>query len=225
MSGRQIRASENLSNAALLARVQNLETLLGVGEVQEPGAATLTPSSMTDWSMAPGTNITFYDTAGIARVVLGELPSGDYGLQITDPNSVANEIWPVSSATYLPQLATTATSAAPITDSPEVTCWIGNSGDCLVTVSSTISQGITAELAYVTLILDGSTQPFNYVLVNGFVGTSSGVSLSSVSTSFRYSEATGGTLAPNQDHIFSLKYYVTAGTGYFWNTTIQVQPL
>ncbi|MFZ0665831.1 MAG: hypothetical protein WAM97_08740, partial [Acidimicrobiales bacterium] len=68
---------QDLSDSEILNRLQTLENLLGVGQVIEPGAATIAPSLASTWNMAPGTTQTFFDTGGIKRVRLGALPSGD----------------------------------------------------------------------------------------------------------------------------------------------------
>ena len=157
MTGRQIRASEGLSNAALLQRLSVIEDILGIGEVIEPGAATITPSSATNWSMAPGTAITFYDTAGISRVILGALPSGDYGLQVTDPTDVANEIWPVSSGFALGSNTSSNTPVSLGADSPTVDAFIGASGDAIVTCTASIYAASSPLVANVNLAIDGTS--------------------------------------------------------------------
>lgn len=169
------------------------------------------------------------DSNGINRVQLGQLPSGDYGLQIADPTGASNEVWPVSSDFTLGG-STTSETAANISDgtSPEVSCYIGASGDALVTVSAIVeAQGQTAAEALLAIDNTTTTTAEVLFLTNSSSSTTAQASCSQTVRLSQWSPGpTGGAVTPNESHTFSLKYLSTGGTYCaFSNISLNVQPL
>jgi hypothetical protein len=227
-SGRVIRSSANLANREVLARLSKAESAIGLpATAQEPGATLTNPSSQTSWTMAPGTAITFFDAAGIKRVILGALPSGDYGLQVADPSDVSNEIWPVSSGFALggSSSATSPTALSPASDSPTVECFLGASGDAIITCSASIYAATANLVANVNLAIDG-TSPTDAIIVEARLLAGVGVPGSAAIRLSDWWTALGGTMpTPSESHTFSLLYSVTTSAADFSNIGLMVQPL
>ncbi|MFZ0667160.1 MAG: hypothetical protein WAM97_15520, partial [Acidimicrobiales bacterium] len=72
---------------------------------------------------------------------------------------VTNEIWPVSSDYYgTTALSTASSTPVSLTDSPSVTCFIGASGDCLLTISAYIGLPVTGDVTgTIYSVVDGGT--------------------------------------------------------------------
>lgn len=158
---------------------------------------------------------------GLQRVSWGLLASGDYGFSVTDPNSVSNEIWPVSTEYYgSTTLTTSSTTPVSLANSPSVTCWIGASGDALLTVSAYIGvSGTSTGVVY--LKVDSGTANSYVDLSNSNTQGIAG----NVTAQRRLSQFVG-TLTPNQDHTFSLEYASLSGSlANFGAISITVQPL
>jgi hypothetical protein len=174
-----------------------------------------------DFGATYGINI--YDSNGNLRAELGLLSTGDYGLQVIDPNGVHNEVWPVSSGYYDGSLQTASPSYVPLTDSPSVSnCYIGASGDALITVSATVETAASASSGMeIALFVDGSQYPAS----NDPILSVAGSSITVPASSTRRFSLWSGTLTPNTSHTFSLKYLSNSGTVFASGVGIYVQPL
>lgn len=194
----------------LLQRLQACERALGIGN-NDP------------------TSQVFRDANGLVRLTVGNLPSGDVGLETRDPAGVRNEIWPISCAQAAGGTSSTAAGTpgnlAAGGASPTVTCYLGESGDALITVSCAISPPAGGGLGQVYFVVDGNNSNGAWLIFEAQLssGADSGASCS-ISQRLSQSNTTYfQNLTPNAEHTFSLKY---AGTSVsFGGVCITIQPL
>jgi hypothetical protein len=138
------------SGQATLARIQNVENLLGIN-----GAA----------------NALFrvLDANGMQRVRIGLLPNGDYGILFADTTGVVQELLPTYAASVA-GLVTCVTNGGLFTTGPSVTAVIGASGKALVRISGFATNSNGANNGTVQLALGGA----NYGTTNGPYLTAAG---------------------------------------------------
>ncbi len=232
-----IRGTSHPESPELLQRIQNIEAMLGItGHNAGNGPGQPNSQEITG-------NHKIRDANGILRVVVGQLPSGDYGYYTADPNGKSNEIWPTSSAYYQATLTTASATPVSLANSPTVECYIGASADALVTVAASVQTPraddpvATLNLAYA--IGGGSIQASNsaLVLAAGDNTTSVPPLNLNLSASYRLSEYFGAAFGypnseieagfgvQNTDVTFSLQYSSFTGTCGFSGISIVVLPL
>ena len=174
----------------------------------------------------------YTDGAGRRRAQVGLLPNGDYGIQVVDPTGVAREVFPVAAASTVGPLSTTSSSFVAISGSPEVSAYIGASGDALVTVSATINTPtITSPTVVggrIGLSVDGAT-PTGIWMEAGYNGGSYPSALPETewpASSAQLLSQTVGTVTPGE-HTFGLVYSNLLGSAsvFFTAIAIVVQPL
>ena len=162
-------------------------------------------------------NMTTTDNNGAVRAVVGQLNDTDYGFEVQDPNGVKQQIWPVSSDFNYSNLTTTSSTPATIAGSPSVDCYIGSSGDAVVTISGQIyNESADDATMTATLYVDGSPTD---CYISGY-----GTNYATGSQVARLLDLIG-TVTPNVDHTFSFEYQTTDGTAAFYGMGLIVQPL
>ena len=212
-----IRGTSHPESPELLQRLQNIERILGITG-QNVGNGPGVPNSQEITGQHK-----IRDANGLLRVVVGQLPSGDYGYYTADPNGVAKEIWPTSSASGLTASAGTTTSSAfgTLASSPIVEAYLGASGDAIVDISVTVVTAATSGGGEAQLYIDGVEAPLAAEIV--VVGNSLQISAACPN---RLRDI-GFLQTPNTTHTFSLQYRSTTNTisNSFSDATIVVQPL
>jgi len=159
-------------------------------------------------------NAAVRDSTNNVRVQLGLLPSGDFGLAITDPAGHSGEVWPVSANMNTATVSTTSTTPVALAGTPAVTCQIGASGDAVVTFGAFINPGTDQGLIW--LAVDGTAVGYS---ANLFGGTGT------VTRILMLSKIPSGTVTPGS-HTFSLKFQSRTGTSVtFDRPAIVVQPI
>ena len=144
-----------------------------------------------------------YDTQGNERVVVGELPNADYGLQVTDTLGNSEEILPAVEQFVAADINVTSTSY--VSDGgPSVTAVVGASGKVKVEASSFVSSNAASNGAWVGLFIDG-TLNLDLTEVDSaggqittsfaFNGIVTGLSSGSHTFELRYKQSVGGSSA------------------------------
>jgi hypothetical protein len=154
------------------------------------------------------------------RVVVGLLPSGDFGILLQDPAGNTQELLPALSSYVNGTLSTTSSTAASIAGSPSITANIGASGDCELTVAAYINVPAGA-LGTVFIVADGGAA-WSLTALDNFNG--SAALSASVCGMVKWKQRTAGSLTPGS-HAFTLKYATTAGTANFSQNYFKVQPV
>ena len=172
------------------------------------------------------------DASGRIRTRLGLLGNGDFGFTVTDPAGVTREVFPISAASSGSTFSTSSTSFVSLTGSPEVTAYIGESGDALVTVSATITTASITSAQIVGgrigLSVDGATPVGNWMEA-GYNGGSYPTALPETtwacSSSQLLSQSVGKVSAG--EHSFGLVYADLGGgaSAFFDEVAIVVQPI
>jgi hypothetical protein len=197
------------TDSALLARIQAIENLLGISD-----------------GVIGNASLFVMDTNGMVRIRLGNQGNGDYTLSTIDPAGVRTEVWPISSAFKQNVGSRASVTPGVIAGSPSVTCWLGSSGDCLVTVSCDVQNtgaGDT-DTGYLTLAVDSSEFTPGTPMLIGSPGNANG---GSFSATVQLSKVLGSTVpvSPNSEHTFSFLFSNVTGTCSFYNMSVIVQPI
>lgn len=171
-------------------------------------------------------SIVVADSNNKTRVVIGQLPSGDYGVEVLDPNGNGRELLttyqsfvelnPSGNQTW----QSSSTLPALPNGGPSVTAYLGASGDALITVCATIwvSGG---NGGFVGLQVDG-TNVGNYELLQ-----CQSLSAVSGSVTFQMSKFPGmATVTPNSTHTFAPTIYTANSVqSFFQGIGISVEPI
>jgi hypothetical protein len=80
--------------------------------------------------------VTIFDPSGNRRVVLGQLPNGDHGIELIDLSGNTQELLPSRDDYAGPTLSTTSPPPVGLSGSPFVNINLGASGDCEITAGA-----------------------------------------------------------------------------------------
>ena len=175
-------ASNVPTGDALLARIINLENLLGINSA---GQALFTVR----------------DVNGLQRIRIGFLPNGDYGVLFNDTLGNQQELLPTVSSFYAGNLTTSSGSFVTIANSPSVKAYLGASGDAIVSASCNFNVSTSG---IVQLLIDGTSPGANAgEILFCLLGAPGAVS---VAATIKVSNLFQQTFSPNQSHTFTLKY-------------------
>lgn len=169
--------------------------------------------------MSTQQSFTIVDSNQQVRVQGGILPSGDFGLAVSDVFGNTTEFLPSYSSFYSGSLTTSSTTAVSLPNSPSVAAIIGASGDCDIDISSLIV--VTNDTATCNLLVDGA--PIGQVL--SLTNNNAGSIACNSAQFIRYSAWTGTVLTPGL-HTFSTTYQ--SGTGSlvtFNNSSLRIAPI
>lgn len=194
-------------------------------EVNDAGLTGYAADGTTPLVALTDTGLTQYDSTGHTRVQMGELPDGDYGLQVTDPTTgVKTEFLPV----YETQIETTLTVTSPLTawsthGGPSVKATVGASGKSLITLGGWCSTGggVTGRGAFIGCGVDGGSPPSGAGQPNPGVvlsGTTPGGIGMMTGLSFILTTTPG-------EHTFTVWYFAQKKGARFSSRFLQVRPL
>lgn len=204
MPGTQQRGSGVPSGNALLQRITNLETMLGV-------------QGATGQAFFP-----VRDANGVQRVRVGYLPNGDYGLWVSDTLGNVQEFLPTVTSFYASQLSTSSTTPATLANAPSVSVIIGANGDAIIEMGSNISASGAGIGGLVYPMLDGS---LTSVAGNQWLLYNLNQSNATCYAAVLASQFFGSKLTPGK-HTFTQQYSVhAAGTALFTANVIKVTPI
>jgi hypothetical protein len=171
------------------------------------------------WQQEDNTySIIIFDTSGNRRAVLGELPSGDHGIELLDPSGNTQELLPARDDSAGPTLSTTSATPVGLSGSPFVNINLGASRDCEITAGAFVGCAAN-DTANAYLVIDGGTPESIFGL--GSTAASAG----NVQSTRRISTWLNTTLTPNVGHSFTMAYASTSGTANFFANYLKVQPL
>ena len=171
------------------------------------------------WHQADNTyGVTIFDPSGARRVVLGQLPNGDHGIELIDLSGNTQELLPSRDDYAGPTLSTTSATPVGLSGSPFVNINLGASGDCEITAGAFVGCAPN-DTANAYLVIDGGTPESIFGL--GSTAASAG----NVQSTRRISTWLGTTLTPNVGHSFTRAYASTRGTANFSANYLKVQPL
>jgi hypothetical protein len=161
----------------------------------------------------------FADPQGNMRVKLGLLPDGDYGLAIYNPLDGTNQVvWPVVPEYSGTPVTTSSSTYSAGTGSPEVSAYIGSSGDCLIEAGAFI-QPAANTTGTLGVSIDGAT-------AQDFVGLGSGGTVVGNPSSKRRVSQWLAPLTPFTEHTFGLQQKSSApGSVTFGALWICVTPI
>jgi len=162
--------------------------------------------------------VTIFDPSGNRRVVLGQLPNGDHGIELIDLSGNTQELLPSRDDYAGPTLSTTSATPVGLSGSPFVNINLGASGDCEITARAFVGCAAN-DTANAYLVIDGGTPQSIFGL--GSTAASAG----NVQSTRRISTWLGTTLTPNVGHSFTMAYASTSGTANFSANYLKVQPL
>ena len=196
-------ASNVPTGDALLARIINMENLLGINSA---GQALFTVR----------------DVNGLQRIRIGFLPNGDYGVLFSDTLGNQQELLPAVRSFYAAQLSTSSTSPATLGSAPSVTAVIGASGDAVLEFGSNISASGAGVGGLVYPELDGA---LTTVAGNQWLLYNLNQSNATCYASVLASQFFGKKLTPGS-HTFTQQYSVhAAGTALFTANVLAVTPI
>jgi hypothetical protein len=163
--------------------------------------------------------VSIFDPSGNRRVVLGQLPNGDHGIELIDVAGNKQELLPARDDYVDTTLSTTSGTPVGLSGSPFVNITIGASGDCEITAGAFVGYP-TAGSALAYLLVDGGTA---YSI---FGGSGSSAAAGNLQSTRRISTWIPAIfpLAPG-GHSFTMAYVATGGTGNFSANYLKVQPL
>ena len=171
------------------------------------------------WHQADNSyGVTIFDPSGNRRVVLGQLPNGDHGIELIDLSGNTQELLPSRDDYAGPTLSTTSATPVGLSGSPFVNINLGASGDCEITAGAFVGCAAN-DTANAYLVIDGGTPESIFGL--GSTAASAG----NVQSTRRISTWLSTTLAPNVGHSFTMAYASTSGTANFSANYLKVQPL
>ena len=157
------------------------------------------------------------DQTGLQRVVLGLLPSKDFGLAVSDVNGYTTEILPVYASYTAAALSASSLTYVNVSGSPQVSAIIGAGGDCRITCGAYINCP-TNTSGTAQLLVDGT--PVGDIMT---LGSSSPVA-ANVQSTRTYVGWAGATLSPGL-HSFSLQYKTSLSAVIFGANYLEIHPL
>jgi hypothetical protein len=123
--------------ASLLRGLQQQITALSTQQNQYVIDNTGTTRVQVGWHQADNSyGVTIFDPSGNKRVVLGQLPNGDHGIELIDASGHAQELLPALDQYVGATLNTTSGTPVTLSGSPTVTVNIGANGDCEITAGA-----------------------------------------------------------------------------------------
>jgi hypothetical protein len=171
------------------------------------------------WHQADNSyGVTIYDPSGNRRVVLGQLPSGDHGIELLDTSGNTQELLPARDDYAGPTISTSSTTPVALSGSPFVNINVEASGDAEITAGAIVGCAAN-DTANAYLVIDGGAPESIFGL--GSTAASAG----NVQSTRRISTWLGTTLTPNVGHSFTMAYASTSGTANFSANYLKVQPL
>jgi hypothetical protein len=160
------------------------------------------------------------------RLQIGLLENGDYGILLADPaTATRTELLPLYTSYVDTQLSTSSATPVALAGSPAVTATIGASGDCIITVGSSISNGAVNNTGFINLEVDGAG---GHSILS--LGSTASITAANVQSTRQYTkwtlESGGIPLTPGQ-HTFGLHYSSSTGgtTVTFSANWLSVQPI
>jgi hypothetical protein len=205
--------------ASLLRGLQQQITALSTQQNQYVVDNTGTMRVQVGWHQADNSyGVTIFDPSGNKRVVLGQLPNGDHGIELIDLSGNTQELLPARDDYVGTTLSTTSATPVGLSGSPFVNINVGASGDAEITAGAFVGCAAN-DTANAYLVIDGGTPDSIFGL--GSTAASAG----NVQSTRRLSTWLGTTLNPAVGHSFTMAYASTSGTANFSANYLKVQPL